>query len=59
MFLLLLTARPQRGVRTVKCFYLLGGEGKEGRGEEVFKGVMAENFPYLAKIISLQIQEAG
>lgn len=51
-------ARPQRAVRTIKCFYLLQGDRKEGRAKKVFKEVMAENFPYLAKIISLQIQEA-
>lgn len=31
---------------------------KENKAEEIFEGIMAENFPKLMKVISTQIQEA-
>lgn len=33
-------------------------EKKENKAEEIFEGIMVENFPKLMKVISTQIQEA-
>lgn len=33
-------------------------EKKEGSAAKVFKEIMAENFPNLARVVNLQVQEA-